>query len=386
MFKNKPSSDSSNFWISYADLMAGLLFVFILLIGVIVSKSIVMRHNLHKKEVALKQKKEKVQVLKIQVKEQIKKIKLQKDEIFKLKALLQDRAVELNKTKEVLSITKNDLKLKDNELKKLNQILLAKNAKFDKLNGKVVLLQNLLKETNTTLQDKEQKLQEYKDKVLVLSNSLTKKEDELKLNSKKLLDLLYALNEKKSAYEDLVKKLQEQRAKIKYLTGIKLRVIDELKKSLGNKVQVTKDGALKLSSKILFDKDSAQLKEGAKEQLKIAFTNYINTLLSDEAIAPNIETIVIEGHTDSDGGYLYNLKLSQDRALAVMNYLLTLPVAQKYDLQKILTASGRSFVDRIVVDGKEDKEASRRIEIKFRLKNQNAFYEIQKVLDENNTL
>ncbi len=385
MFKNRPYGENSNFWISYADLMAGLLFVFILLIGAIVSKSILLRQNLNKKELALKEKQETVKNLNNQVKEQIKKIKLQEDEIYKLKTLLQDRAIEFNKTKKVLALTKKELELKDDELKRLNQILLVKNTKLDKLNGKIILLQNILKDTNTTLQDKKQKLQEYKDKVLVLSNSLTKKEDELDLKNKKLLELLDALNEKKSAYEDLIKKLQEQRAKIKYLTGIKLRVIDELKKSLGNKVQIDKDGALKLSSKILFDKDSAKLKESAKEQLKSTFTKYINALLGDEAIAPNIETIVIEGHTDSDGGYLYNLKLSQDRALAVMNYLLTLPVAKKYNLQKILTASGRSFIDRIMVNGKEDKEASRRIEIKFRLKNQNAFYEIQKVLDENGT-
>jgi len=105
--------------------------------------------------------------------------------------------------------------------------------------------------------------------------------------------------------------------------------------------------------------------------------------MSNQAIKPNIKTIVIEGHTDSDGGYLYNLKLSQDRALSVMNYLLTLPISKKYNLQKYLTASGRSYIDRVLLDGEEDKDASRRIEIKFRLKNQNALYEIEKILDEN---
>ncbi|MBN2250019.1 MAG: hypothetical protein JW682_06750, partial [Campylobacterales bacterium] len=37
MFRKKATDEGSNFWISYADLMAGLLFVFILLIGAIVS-------------------------------------------------------------------------------------------------------------------------------------------------------------------------------------------------------------------------------------------------------------------------------------------------------------------------------------------------------------
>jgi len=411
MFKNRNKSDNSNFWISYADLMAGLLFIFILLIGAIVTKSITMRHileqkqealakttkDLEKKQQALKQtttslkkKEQGIQKLNSSLKEKSEIIRLQKDEIYSLKTLLEQRAKELkntqkelNKTNEDLIITKEALKLKENEVNKLNQLLLAKNTKIDKLNGKIVVLQNLFNETNTTLQEKDQKIQEYKDKVLVLSKNLTEKKAELNLSSKKLLEFLTLLDKKQTRYEELLIKLQKQKEKIKYLTGIKLRVIDELKKTLGNSVEVTKDGALKLNSKVLFDKGSAELKDSAKEELKKIFTNYITALMSNKAIAPNIETIVIEGHTDSDGGYLYNLKLSQDRAQAVMTYLQSLPIAKKYNLQKLLTASGRSYVDKIVVNGEEDKEASRRIEIKFRIKNQNAFYEIEKILDEN---
>ena len=402
MFK-KSSSNDSNFWISYADLMAGLLFVFILLIGAIVSKSIKLREDLEQKEIALKrsvsnlkEKENNLNRLNLKlssqnktIKKQQETIKLQQDEIYELKALLEQRLKEINRlnrdlnsTKEVLAITKDSLKLKENELKKLNQLLLAKNSKLDALNGKIIILQNLLKESNTTLEQKEQKIQEYKNKVLILSNNLTKKEDELKLNQEKLKKLLLALDEKQSKYENLLKELQRKKEKIKYLTGIRLRVIEELKKTLGTKVKVGRDGALKLNSKVLFDKGSSKLKDSAKEQLKELFNSYITALMSNQAIKPNIDRIVIEGHTDSDGGYLYNLKLSQDRALAVMNYLLSLPIAKKYDLQKYLTASGRSYLDRVIVNGKEDKNASRRIEIKFRLKNQNAFYEIEKILDE----
>jgi chemotaxis protein MotB len=411
MFKEK-KNDNSNFWISYADLMAGLLFVFILLIGAIVTKSITMRNILEQKQEALKQttkdlekkqlalqettnslkkKEQGIHDLNSSLQEKTKTIKLQKDEIYSLKSLLDARAKELknknkelNKTHESLIVTKEALELKENEVKRLNQLLLAKNTKIDKLNGKVVILQNLFNETNTTLQEKDKKIQDYKDKVLILSKNLTETKDELNVSSKKLLDLLSALDQKKTKYENLLAKLQKQKEKIKYLTGIKLRVIDELKKTLGDSVNVTKDGALKLNSKVLFDKGSAELKDSAKEELKKIFTNYITALMSNQAIAPNIETIVIEGHTDSDGGYLYNLKLSQERAQAVMTYLQSLPISKKYNLQKLLTASGRSFMDKVMVNGKEDKEASRRIEIKFRIKNQNAFYEIEKILDENN--
>jgi len=49
-------------------------------------------------------------------------------------------------------------------------------------------------------------------------------------------------------------------------------------------------------------------------------------------------------------------------------------------LQKYLSANGRSYSDRIFKNGVEDKEASRRIEIKFSLSNKKAMQEIETFL------
>ncbi len=548
MFKRRSHNDQSNFWISYADLMAGLLFVFILLIGAIVSKSMIMREDLQKKQeklgeteiqlmekmdkldvaedklkrltIALNQReailrevnstlldtklkvakqKEKIsnqekvvltqksaltqkqkEILKKQqeiarkkqellekkkaltetkqvvakttqeltekkqvivqktqeiiqkkkiITEQEEKIRLQAEEVRKLHRLLAElqhsmkqanmenmtlsgRVValggdlkrtqkmllsqkELSQTKEerigqlqaLITLTKDSLKLKESELEKLNQLLLARNSKVDTLSKKVVLLQNLTRETNATLEQKKKKLQEYVGRVIVLSNSLTEKENELKLKDEKLMDLLEAVDKKKTKYDTLIAKLQSQRAQIKSLTGIKLKVISALKETLGEKINIDRQsGALRLSSNILFDKGSSALKEESKTELKSAFEDYIGALVTNEAIRPHLDRIVIEGHTDSDGSYLLNLKLSQERALAVMNYLLTLPIAQKYNLKKYLVASGRAYLDNIKRNGIEDKEASRRIEIKFQLKNQDAMHEIERILDDGKQL
>ncbi len=506
MFKRRSHNDQSNFWISYADLMAGLLFVFILLIGAIVSKSMILREDLQEKqeklgqtEVALMEKMDtldltekrlKALTLKLNEREallrdinsslvsskikihqqkkaiaakdqnivqkehlvkkqhavitekerdiakkkkvitvQEERIRLQAEEVRKLHLLLaelqnsikqmnQDKQLlsgklhtinsdlnrtqmmlqsqrSLNQTKEerigqlqaLITLTKDSLKLKESELEKLNQLLLARNSKVDTLSKKIVLLQNLTKESNTTLQQKQKKLQEYVGRVIVLSNSLTDKEQELKLKDQKLATLLDALDKKKTKYDDLVAKLQSQKAQIRSLTGIKLKVIAALKETLGDKIDIDRrSGALRLSSNILFDKGSSELKEESKAELRSAFEEYIGALVTNQAIRPHLERIVIEGHTDSDGTYLYNLKLSQERALAVMHYLLTLPLAQKYDLKKYLVASGRAYLDNIKRKGQEDKEASRRIEIKFQLKNQDAMHEIERILDDGKQL
>ncbi len=385
MFNKKNSNnENSNFWISYADLMAGLLFVFILLIGAIIVKSSILKNSLKEKELTLETQTEVLEKQTDNIKKQSTVINIKDEEINKLKNLLAKREQNLENTNKRLIITSKTLELRDNEIKKLNQLLLAQNTKIDTYSDKVIILQNLTNEYNSTLKNQKIDLDNYKNRVLLLSNNLTKQEEKFKLNNKKLLELLKVLDKKETKYDELLSKLQAQKAKIKSLTGIKLKVIAELKSALGKKINIDKkSGSLRLSSNILFDKGSAVLKNGAKAELKSSFIDYVNTLISNPNISNYIDKIIIEGHTDSDGGYLYNLGLSQKRAYAVMNYLLTLDYIKKHNIKSKLVASGRSYLDPIKVNGIEDKDASRRIEIKFRLKNEDAMYEIERILDAN---
>ena len=375
MFRNKATDEGSNFWISYADLMAGLLFVFILLIGAIVSKSIILKSDLHKKE-------ERLALVSQTLLTKEKTLEEMNDSLKKKNETLEhhDRQI-----KEQLQT----IRLKEDEIKKLNRMLLAANTQQDLLSKKIVLVQNLLKENNRTLnkvkmslEERNRLLKKYQGEIVVLSDQLSDVNRTVQAKDQKLLELLNALDEKETKYDALVENLQKQKAKIKSLTGIKLKVIAALKEALGDKIDIDKQsGSLRLSSNILFDKGSAVLKDEAKAQLKKTFEEYIGTLVTNPKIKPHLDKIIIEGHTDSDGGYLYNLDLSQRRAFAVMNYLLTLDFAKKYNLQPLMIASGRSYLDTIKVNGVEDKDASRRIEIKFRLKNEDAMHEIEKVLD-----
>ncbi|MDO8453444.1 MAG: OmpA family protein [Sulfurimonas sp.] len=369
MFYKNENDDNTNFWISYADLMAGLLFVFILLIGAIVVKSIVLKTNLDNKESSLES--------------STRMLLLRDTEVQKLKKLLEARMSELKSSQDSLVLTRDSLKLKTEEIVNLNNILLSQNMKVDDFNSKIIIIQNLLNETNASLSNQNKKLQDYEDKVLILSNELSGKNETLKLKDKELLDLLQAIEQKQTKYDVLIAKLQAQKAKIKGLTGIKIKLIAELKESLGKNVEIDpKSGSLRLASNILFDKGSAELKESSKIELKKVFIDYIGALIANKSIKSQLDRISIEGHTDSDGGYLYNLNLSQQRAYAVMNYLLTLDFTNDNNLKPLLVASGRSYQDTIYnKDMVEDKDASRRIEIKFSLRNDDAMDEIGRLLD-----
>ena len=396
MFKNDNTDSDSNFWISYADLMAGLLFVFILLIGAIVIKSSILKSELHDKEdslaktEALVSEKDAYILQKDKLLAQRKAaLENEKNQLSKTELDLQQKNARLAKDKLLLSDNERLLKLKLTEIEKLNKLLLAANTKVDKLNGKIVIVQalldkndNNLKKTKEDLNKEKEALAAYEGKVLVLSNELSNVKNTVKIKDEKLLALLSAMGERKTKYDDLVSNLQKQKAKIKSLTGIKLKVVASLKNALGSKINIDKKtGSLKLASNILFDIGKSTLKNESKIELKKVFEEYIGTLVTDSNIKPHLDKIIIEGHTDSDGGYIYNLKLSQDRALAVMQYLLTLDFSKKYNIKPLMMASGRAYLDAITKDGVENKEASRRIEIKFRLKNEDAMHEIEKVLD-----
>lgn len=396
MFRKKSTDTGSNFWISYADLMAGLLFVFILLIGAMVSKSIILKSDLHEK-------KERLELTAATLKNKELKLDDISATLAKNKALLEKRNIYLAQSKKEIESIKQEillknknieegkkaLNLKKDEIKKLNQILLQTNTQKDLLSKKILIVQNLLTDTNKTLNktsmtlaQRNKMLKEYKGKVIILSNQLTKTNETVKQKDEKLLELLNALDEKETKYDALVARLQSQKAKIKSLTGIKIKVISALKDELGDKVNIDRQsGSLRLSSNILFDKGSASLKPQAEAQLKQVFEEYVGALVLNAKIKLHIDRIIVEGHTDSDGGYLYNLNLSQKRAFAVMNFLLTLDFVQKHNIKPLMIASGRAYLDAISVNGIEDKDASRRIEIKFRLKNEDAMYEIEKVLD-----
>jgi len=445
MFRKENANEESNFWISYADLMAGLLFVFILLIGAIVSKSIILKSDLHSKEERLSTLSHTLESKEVTLNElsdslakskaligekdlylsENKKLLAQKDQsLDKNKELLLKKDQSLSENKKSLAqkdklltlhsakileyeqmlkkeekllqlknarIAKDQLKLADSErmfklkvseIEKLNNMLLEANKKNLQFSNKIILVENSLKENKNKLEAHKKTLKEYEGKVLILSNNLNSEEKKLKVKDEKLLALLNAMDEKKTKYDNLLANLQAQKAKIKSLTGIKLKVVAALKDALGSNIDIDKKtGSLRLASNILFDSGNAVLKPEAKVELKKAFEEYIGTLVTNDEIKPHIDKIIIEGHTDSIGSYIYNLNLSQKRALAVMEYLLTLDFTKKHNIRPLMIASGRAYLDAVIVDGIEDKDASRRIEIKFRLKNEDAMHEIEKVLD-----
>lgn len=117
---------------------------------------------------------------------------------------------------------------------------------------------------------------------------------------------------------------------------------------------------------MLFDYDKDVLKPLFKDILSDFFPRYIQVLERPE-YRDNIVEIRIEGHTDSTGEYFYNMMLSQNRTRSVLQYCFGLMNEDEISWAKsLITANGLSSSQPILVNGKEDKNLSRRVEFRVR--------------------
>ncbi len=220
-----------------------------------------------------------------------------------------------------------------------------------------------------------------------------------------VLVISFTMLQAKKQYEDKEKQLQDQSTQLEAQQEIMESQQEQLDKVIGvradlaaalrqefdgSDLKVSIDpstGAITLDSSILFDVDRYDIKQTGKEFLQDFLPRYVGVLLKPE-FKNYISEIIIEGHTDTDGDYMHNLELSQQRALSVarlcvMDNSTVLGVKELEEVRPILTANGRSYSDPVYdEDGSINMAASRRVEFKFRLTDEEMIDEMMKILSD----
>ena len=184
------------------------------------------------------------------------------------------------------------------------------------------------------------------------------------------------MEEKQQEQEVLMQQIEEQQVQIEKLIGLKEEIIVNLSEEFDKTDLVVAvdpmTGSITFDSSILFSVNSYELTNHGKKFLDSFIPVYFDALIGSDYV-DYISEIIIEGHTDTRGDYMYNLELSQKRALSVCKYCLDrIAENEQYDqtyFRSIITANGRSWSNPIYdTDGQIDMDASRRVEFKFSLK------------------
>lgn len=276
------------------------------------------------------------------------------------------------------------------------QQLNEQQAELDRATITLVQREEELEAANVTLMGKQEELaaiqiqlDQQESDLHAAQSALKTKEEEQALLQLQLAEQADKLAAMQTVLEAQKSEMLTQQRRIDDLIGVRTQIIQDLSQALtAAHLRATVDtatGDIVLDSAVFFDSNSSTIKSTGRDLLSQFLPVYLGVLMRPEYV-DFVGEIIIEGHTDTAGTYMTNLKLSQNRALAVAEYCLQLPSltnAQVSLLQELLTAKGRSFADPVYnADGSVNMDQSRRVEFKFRLKDSEMIQEMNKILSQ----
>lgn len=322
--RRKKTYERHNIWRSYSDMMAGLLLLFVLVMCV----SFMQAQKNYQERLAE------------EAAHQLTQNELLA-QIAERENLLQGQQLELDEQSELLASQQSDLET-------LSALLASQQEDLDE------------------------------QKALVLAQ-----QSELEQQSSLMLQQQAALDEQEQL-------MIAQQQKLEQIIGVKADLISDLKQQFDasnlNVVIDEASGSIALDSNVLFGYNENELTDEGNDMLGELLPVYCKVLMTPE-YQDYLAEISIDGYTDTDGDYFYNLQLSQERALAVANYLFSIADSfltedEMTNLRSKLTATGHSWSNPVyTADGSIDMDASRRVELKFSLKDEEMINEMKQILD-----
>lgn len=159
--------------------------------------------------------------------------------------------------------------------------------------------------------------------------------------------ILLRLQTTSISHAEIKKKVEQAFSINKHISTDLKTEIEKL--NLQGQVTVSDTGDLIFKEGVLFDPGSSDIKHEGIDMLDSFINSYFNIILS-EKYKDKLESVIIEGHTDPTNNYKYNLKLSQDRAYHVAEYLISpngrlfsgRTSTNRRDIEKLIAANGKS--------------------------------------------
>ena len=356
--RSRQSGDRNSFWLSFSDLMSALVLVIILVLFYILYQYFLMYDD----------------------------YEARRDQMVILQASLEQSEEDIAAQEAALAAAQSELDEKNNALTTAQDELTAAQDELTSAQDELTAAQEDLAVQQMLLEAAQRAADQTQEE-------LDAREEELQTTLAQLEQQQAQLNEQQSQISSQQSQLEQQQRQIEDLVGIRTQIISDLSSALrAANISATVDpasGAIALASDVLFDTGESELSSEGRARIDAFLPVYLDVLFSEE-YRPYISEIIIEGHTDSVGGYIDNLLLSQQRAYNVASYVLAdgypyISDEMRAHLREVSTANGRSFSDLIYnEDGTENRSASRRVVFKFRLTDEQMVAQLQDLLEQQN--
>jgi len=340
-----------SFWICFSDLMSALMLVFVL----------VMFYSIYQYFDMLEQK---------------------TAELLRQNGIMDEQRLQLDEQQVQLTLSQSQLEAKEAQLNEQQALLAALEEKLNAQSAQLIIQQTTLDEQSAQLEEQLAQLGLQEEELAALQIMLAQQESDLESAQ---ISLNLALTEQQAQQALLL----AQQEKLDKLVGVRTEIVEALINALRasniHGAKVDDSGAIVFDSEMMFGIGSSTLNARGKEFLNQFLPNYLRVLMSGE-YSKYVSQIIIEGHTDTDGSFIVNAELSQNRALSVLKYIMSdeftgISRAEKTRLEKIVTTNGRSYSDPVYdTNGRINMSASRRVVIKFRLNDEDMVTEMLEVL------
>lgn len=228
----------------------------------------------------------------------------------------------------------------------------------------------------------EKKLRFLEDRVARTTAEIERGQSQLKLSE-------LELQQQRDILAESNRELGNLRARLQGIAILRVQVLEKVKASIeaelgpklraaGPLVSIGDNGNIVLNESLVFEYNSSALKPTAAALLNTLATG-LGNLLADPEVRDNIDSIVIQGHTDERGSAAFNRELSSKRANTVLNYLFEANKILEESFGSYFAASAYSEFRPLSAEKTESAyERNRRIEISVVVKDAN----VRRVIDD----
>jgi chemotaxis protein MotB len=196
------------------------------------------------------------------------------------------------------------------------------------------------------------------------------------------------VEQQQAVISDSTKQLTDVRARLQGIAVLRVEVLQKVKASIDQQMKtavtgaagarIAENGNIVIDESLVFESNSYTIRPEGKRFLDSVAKAFAN-VLDDTEVRQNIDTILVQGHTDERGTVAYNRELSARRANAVLDYMFVADPTLNDQYGAYFASSAYSeFRPLSAVKNEQAYEKNRRIEISVVLKDAS----VRSVIDE----
>jgi len=186
------------------------------------------------------------------------------------------------------------------------------------------------------------------------------------------------LKEEISDILNRLKNLEKSNDRFKNIINIRSKIYSKLDDSLKNNIcYESKTHSLNSKELNLFTASSSNLKDNKMNLFQDCLERYLDIIVDYKEY---VSKIVIEGYSDSSGKLKENIDISSNRAKKIKLFIENMPIVKDNNLNELLRTEAYGSANSIFIDGKEDKNASRRVEVKFKIDSKKILNKLKRII------